>query len=134
MTPQTAPVQTYVSQYDAIVKTMKGYLDGVREGKSELMRPVFHPAATFFGYYPGGVMNGPIQQLFDVTDKNGPSPNIQFRFAKVEIVGSIASLHLELEGYSGSIAGSGVSMSDVFTLMLTEEGWTIVQKAFHWHT
>jgi Putative lumazine-binding len=87
--------------YDAIVETMKGYLDGVREGKSELMRPVFHHAATFFGYYPGGVMNGPIQQLFDVTDKNGPSPNIQFRFASVEIFGKIASLHLELEGYSG---------------------------------
>jgi hypothetical protein len=58
MTPQTALAQTYASQYDAIARTMKGYLDGVREGKSELMRPAFHPAATFFGHYPGGVMNG----------------------------------------------------------------------------
>lgn len=139
MTPQTAPakkiasVQTYVTQHDAIVKTMKGYVDGVREGKSELMRPVFHPAATFFGQYPGGVMAGPIQQLFDWIDKNGPAPDIQYRFASVEILGTIAYLHLELEGLSGSLAGEGVSMSDIFTLMATEEGWTIVQKAFHWH-
>jgi hypothetical protein len=133
MTPQTVPVQKYVSQYDAIVKTMKSYVDGVREGKGELMRPAFHPAATFFGYYPGGVMNGPIQQLFDVTDTNGPCPNIQFRFASVEILGNIACVRLEVEGYSGTIGGAGASMSDIFTLMMTEEGWKIVQKAFHWH-
>ena len=65
MTPQAALAQTYASQDDAIAKTMKGYLDGVREGKSELMRLAFHPAAAFFGHYPGGVMNGQLQQLFD---------------------------------------------------------------------
>jgi hypothetical protein len=133
MTPQTAPVPTYVNQYDAIIKTMKGYLDGVREGRSELMRPVFHPAATFFGHYPGGVMNGPIQPLFDWIDQNGPAPDIASRFANVQVLGKIALVHLELEGLSGTLAGAGVSMSDVFTLMLTDEGWTIVQKAFHWH-
>jgi len=133
MTPQLAPVHAYVSQYDAIIKTMSAYLDGVREGKSALMRPVFHPAATFFGYYPGGVMNGPIQPLFDWIDQNGPAPDIDSRFANVEILGKIAHVHLELEGLSGTLAGAGVSMSDIFTLMLTDEGWIIVQKAFHWH-
>ena len=133
MTPQTAPAQTYASQYDAITKTMKSYLDGVREGKSELMRPAFHPAATFFGHYPGGVMNGRLQQLFDWVDKNGPAPDMQSRFASVQILGKIAYVHLELEGLSGALAGTGVSMSDIFTLMLTQSGWTIVQKAFHWH-
>jgi hypothetical protein len=133
MTPQRAPLWTYVSQYDAILKTMKGYLDGVREGKSELMRPVFHPNATFFGHYPGGVMTGPIQQLFDFIDNNGPAPDIEARFASVEIVGKVAYLRLELEGFSGTLAGTGVSMSDMFTLMMVEDDWAIVQKAFHWH-
>lgn len=134
MTPQRAPVQAYVSEYDAILKTMKGYLDGVREGKSELMRPVFHPAATFFGHYPGGVMDGPMDGLFNFIDNNGPAPDIQFRVASVEIVEKIACLRLELEGFSGKLAGTGVSMSDIFTLMRLDEGWTIVQKAFHWHS
>jgi len=133
MATQAAPVQTYVNEYDAIVKTMESYLDGVRMGKSELMRPVFHPAATFFGHYPGGVMNGQIQQLFDWVDKNGPAPDIQSRFASLEILGKIAYVRLELEDLSGALAGAGVAMSDVFTLMATPEGWTIVQKAFHWH-
>jgi hypothetical protein len=133
MTPQLAPLPTYVSQYDEIIETMKGYVDGVREGKSELMRPVFHPAATFFGHYPGGVMDGSIQQLFDWVDKNGPAPDIRYRFAGVEILGKIASVHLELDRLSGTVAGSGVSMSDLFTLMATDGGWKVVQKAFHWH-
>jgi hypothetical protein len=133
MMTQTAVVEGYVSQYDAVVKTMAGYLDGVRQGTSELMRPVFHPAATFFGHYPGGVMGGPIQQLFDWIDNNGPAPDIQSRLANVEVLGKIAYVHLELEGLSGTLAGAGVSMSDIFTLMQTDGGWTIVQKAFHWH-
>jgi hypothetical protein len=105
----------------------------VREGKSELMRPVFHQAATFFGHYPGGVMNGPIQPLFDWVDQNGPAPDMESRFATVQILGKIAYVQLELEGLSGRLAGTGVSMSDAFTLLLTDEGWKIVQKAFHWH-
>ena len=133
MTPQAAPIPTYVSEYDAILRTMQGYLDGVREGRSELMRPVFHPAATFFGHYPGGVMNGPIQPLFDWVDQNGPAADVEFRVATVEILGTIASVRIEVERLSGTLAGAGVSMSDVFNLMLTDEGWRIVQKAFHWH-
>jgi hypothetical protein len=133
MTPQPAPVQTYVSEYDAIIKTMKCYLDGLREGKSELMRPVFHPAATFFGHYPGGIMNGPIQPLFDWVDQNGAAAEIESRVAAVEILGKVAYVRLELERLSGTLAGAGVTMSDVFTFMLTDEGWRIVQKAFHWH-
>jgi hypothetical protein len=58
---------------------------------------------------------------------------MQSRFASVQILGKIAYVHLELEGLSGALAGTGVSMSDIFTLMQTQDGWTIVQKAFHWH-
>jgi hypothetical protein len=133
MTQQTVVAESYVANHDAILSTMKGYVDGLREGKSELMRPNFHAAATFFGHYPGGVMADPIQQLFDWVDKNGPAPDVQCRFAAVEILGAIAYVHVEVEGMSGSLAGTGVSMSDLFTLMVTEQGWTIVQKAFHWH-
>lgn len=133
MTPQLAPLATYISQYDEIVETTKGYVDGVKEGKSELMRPIFHPSATFFGHYPGGVMNGSIQDLYNWVDRNGPAPDIRYRFAGIEILGKIASVHLELDGLSGAIAGQGVSMSDIFTLMATDNGWTVVQKAFHWH-
>jgi hypothetical protein len=133
MTTQTTTVDTYVSQHDAVLKTMDGYLDGLREGKSALMGPAFHADASFFGHYPGGVMTGAIQQLFDWIDGNGPSPAVESRVASVRILGKIAYVHLEIEGVSGKLAGTGVSMSDIFTLMKTEEAWTIIQKAFDWH-
>jgi hypothetical protein len=45
MTPTKSP-----SQHDEILKTLQLYIDGSKQGKSELMRPAFHPQASFFGY------------------------------------------------------------------------------------
>ena len=128
-----APASAYITTHDAIIYAMETYLEGIREGNSSIMRLAFHPAATFFGYYPGGVMEGSANALFEWIDKNGPAPDIQARYAGVEIIGKIALVRLKLEGLSGSLAGTNVSMSDVFTLMQTDSGWKIVQKAFHWH-
>ena len=133
MTPQDASAPPYIATHDAIIYAVATYLEGIREGNSSIMRLAFHPAATFFGYYPGGVMEGSADALFDWIDKNGPAPDIQARYAGVEIIGKIALVRLELKGLSGSLAGTNVSMSDVFTLMQTDSGWKIVQKAFHWH-
>lgn len=123
----------YATEHDAIVRTMQLYIDGGKTGKSELMRPAFHPDASFLGYAGGNLYND-VQQLFDWIDKNGPAPDIQPRFASVDILDSIAVVRLEVENWSGKLAGSGVHMSDLFTLLKTPEGWRIIQKAFHWHS
>lgn len=122
----------YSTQYDAIVKTIQIYIEGGRQGKSEVMRPVFHPGASFFGFVGGKLATG-LPFLFDWVDKNGPAPDIQPRFVSVDVLESIAVVRLEVDGWSGALSGSGVRMSDVFTLLKTPEGWRIIQKAFHWH-
>lgn len=48
----------YASEYDGIVKTMQMYIDAGRQGKSEVMRPAFHPGASFFGYVGGNLVSG----------------------------------------------------------------------------
>jgi Putative lumazine-binding len=88
-TPASA-VQTETSERDAVMKVMQTYVDGVRLGDSKVMRPGFHENTTIFGHYPGGVMANPITALFDWIDKNGPSPNLQTEFTKIEVVESIA--------------------------------------------
>ena len=123
----------YAAEHDEIVKTMQLYIEGSKEGKSSLMRPAFHPDASFLGYAGGDLVKG-IQSLFDWIDKNGPAPDIQARFASVDILNSIAVVRLEVENWSGRLAGSGVHMSDLFTLLKTPTGWKIIQKAFHWHS
>ncbi|MBI3943183.1 MAG: nuclear transport factor 2 family protein [Chloroflexi bacterium] len=127
-------MSSYISDYDDVVKAMQCYIEGGRAGKSELMRPGFLPEATIVGFYPGGLLTGSIQQLYDWIDGNGPAPNIEPRFASIDILDSIASVRLEVEHWSGELSGSDTKMSDVFTLLKTEEGWKISQKTFHWHT
>ena len=122
----------YATEHDAIVKTMQLYIDGGRAGKSDLMRPAFHPDASFIGL-AGGKLYNDVQQLFDWIDQNGPAPDIQPRFASIDILESIAVVRLEVENWSGKLAGSDVHMSDLFTLLKTDEGWKITQKTFHWH-
>jgi hypothetical protein len=123
----------YPAEYDAIVKTVQLYIDGSKQGKSEVMRPAFHPSASFFGYAGEQLAVG-TQFLFDWIDKNGPAPKIEPRVVSVEVLKSIAVVQLEVAGWSGELAGSGAAMSDLFTLLKMPGGWKIIQKAFHWHT
>jgi hypothetical protein len=126
-------VNTYGVEFDAVVKTMQLYIDGCKQGNSQVMRPAFHEHAGFFGYAGPELAIG-TAFLFDWVDKNGPSPHIRPRFVSVDILESIAAVHLEVDGWSGSLAGPAVCMSDIFTLLKTPDGWRIIQKAFHWHS
>jgi putative lumazine-binding protein len=122
----------YPTEYDGIVKTVQMYIDGSKQGKSEIMRPAFHADASFFGYAGEQLASG-TKFLFDWIDKNGPAPEIEPRLVSVDILESIAVVRLEVAGWSGRLAGSGVRMSDLFTLLKTPGGWKIIQKAFHWY-
>lgn len=133
MATQTAARTGAVSERDDVIRAMQSYIDGVRLGSSTVMRAGFHEAAMIFGYYPGGVMNHPIQVLFDWIDQNGPSPDVETEFGDIEVRESIASVQLELRNLSGALAGTDVQMSDIFLLLRTGEGWKITQKAFHWY-
>jgi hypothetical protein len=121
----------YLNEYDRIAKTMQMYIDGSKQGRSDVMRPAFHPDASFFGYAGEQLAIG-TQFLFDWIDKNGPAPKIEPRMVSVDILESIAVVRLEVAGWSGNLAGSGVRMSDLFTLLKMPSGWKIIQKAFHW--
>jgi hypothetical protein len=124
----------FLTEYDTIIETLQHYIDGSRAGNSELMRPAFHSGATIVGYAGGNLLFGPIQQLFDWIDGNGPASDIEPTFASIEILDTIAVVRLEIKEWSGKLAGSGVHMSDLFNLIKTDEGWKISQKTFHWHS
>jgi hypothetical protein len=131
---RTAPTSAaYAREHDAIVATMRHYIDGGRAGQSALMRPGFLPDATMVGYVGDTLLSGPVQTLYDWIDGNGPAPDIEPRFAAVEIMDTIAVVRLEVERWSGKLAGSDVHMSDAFTLVKTGDGWKIAHKIFHWH-
>ena len=122
----------YPTEYDSIVKTVQLYIDGSKQGKSDIMRPAFHPNASFFGYAGEQLAVG-TEFLFDWIDRNGPAPSHRAPRCECRHPRSIAIVRLEVAGWSGELAGTGVSMSDLFTLLKMPSGWRIIQKAFHWY-
>lgn len=123
----------YLTEYDAIVKTVQAYIEGSLEGKSELMHSAFHEGATIFGHFGGNLVAGPIRKLYDLIDGNGPVPDLQPHIASIEILDTIAVVRLEVHHWSGNVIGSDTHMSDLFTLIKTNGGWKISHKIFHLH-
>ncbi|HXM47525.1 MAG TPA: nuclear transport factor 2 family protein, partial [Pyrinomonadaceae bacterium] len=81
---------TKISDYDAIAKTVQHYLDGAKAGKGELMKPAFHKEAAIYGYVGSDLWAGPIQSLYDWTDKTGPSKDIVGKIVAIDIAETIA--------------------------------------------
>jgi hypothetical protein len=124
---------SYLTEHDAITRTMHCYIAGARAGNGELMRPAFHPAATISGYCLGVEYSGSVEHVFRWITENGPAPNLDPRFARIEIIDSIAVVHLEAHGWTGKLVGAAARASDVFTLLKVDGEWKITHKLFHWH-
>jgi hypothetical protein len=128
-------MQSYISNYDAILDSIRLYNQGLEAGSSAIMKPAFHPASTFFGYFKGQLLAGSTQMLFDWVDGNGPASAVRSSVASVDILDSVAIVRLEVENLDGKLAGSpGATLSDLFQLIKIEGKWLISQKSFHWHT
>jgi hypothetical protein len=132
--PSVAPIgNSYLAEHDAITRTMHCYIAGARAGDAELMRPAFHAQATISGYCLGVEYSGSIEHVFQWIAANGQAPDIRPRFARIEIIESIAVVHLEVHGWTGKLVGARARASDVFTLLKCDGEWKITHKLFHWH-
>ncbi len=118
---------TNVSDYDAIAKTVQHYIDGAKSGRGADMKPAFHEGATIFGYVGTDLLAGPIQQLFDWNDQNGPATGLQARIASIDMIGTVATVRLELEDWTGYL------FTDLFTMLNVDGEWKIINKVFHLH-
>lgn len=123
----------YLREHDAITRTMDCYIQGARAGDADSMRPAFHSEATISGYCQGAEYGGSVRHVFDWITANGPAPNLKAYFARIEVVETIALVHLEVRGWSGKLAGSISCASDVFSLLKIKDDWKITHKLFHWH-
>jgi hypothetical protein len=128
-----APANPYLQEHDAITRTMDRYIRGARAGDAELMRPAFHTEATISGYCQGAEYEGSIEHVFEWIAANGPAPDIKAHFARIEIIETIALVHLEVQGWSGKLVGGNERASDVFSLLKVAGDWKITHKLFHWH-
>jgi len=129
----STPPNDYLAEHDGITRAIDCYIAGGRAGDGDLMRAAFHPEATIAGYCFGVEYSGSIEHLFRWINENGPTTKIEPRFGRIEILETIAIVHLEVQGWSGKLAGINARITEVFTLLKREGQWQITQKTFHWH-
>ena len=120
-------VSNNTSDNEMIEKTVQFYIDGAKSGKGDDMKPAFHNDATIFGYIGDDLFAGPIQKLFDWNDKNGPATELETKIASIDIVGTIATVRLESDNWTGH------KFTDFFTLLKVEDAWKIMNKVFYLH-
>lgn len=118
---------TTVNESEEIIQVIQTYIDGAKSGKGEDMKPAFHQDATIFGYVEADLFAGPIQMLFDWNDENGPATALQARIANVDLIGTVATVRLELDDWTGH------RFTDLFTLLKVDGEWKIMNKVFHLH-
>ena len=116
------------SENEMIEKTVQFYIDGAKSGKGDDMKPAFHKDATIFGYIGDDLFAGPIQKLFDWNDKNGPATELETRMASIDVVGTVATVRLESDNWTGH------KFTDFFTLLKVEGAWKIMNKVFYLHS
>ncbi len=116
------------SEHDAITKVVQHYIDGAKSGRGDDMKPAFHKDATIFGYAGADLFAGPIQQLFAWNDENGPATELQARIASIDLIGTVATVRLELNNLGG------YRHTDMFTLLKVDGEWKIMNKVFHLHS
>ncbi len=117
-----------VTEYDVIADVVGHYIDGAKSGKGDDMKPAFHEDATIFGYAGDDLFAGPIQNLFAWNDDNGAATGLQARIASIDLVGTIATVRLELDNWNGS------PFPDLFTMLKVDGEWKIMNKVFHLHS
>lgn len=116
-----------VGDEEAIARTIQIYVDGGISGRGDDMRAAFHSDATIHGYIGLDLFGGPIQQLFDWNDSNGPAADLQSKIANIDIEGDIATVRLELDNWTGH------KFTDMFTLLKMNGEWKIMSKVFYLH-
>ena len=119
---------THVSENEAIAKVVQHYIDGAVSGRGDDMKPAFHEDATIFGYVGADLFAGPIQQLFDWNEENGPATELEARIAAIDLIDTVATVRLELDNWTGN------RFTDLFTLLKVDGEWKIMNKVFHLHS
>ncbi len=118
---------TIVSEHDLIAEVIQQYIEGAKSGRGDDMKPAFHKDATIFGYVGADLFAGPIQQLFAWNDENGPATELETRVAGIDVIGTVATVQLELDNWTGQ------RFTDLFTLLKIDGEWKIMNKVFHLH-
>jgi len=104
------------------------YLRVAISGKSSEMKPSFHNDSSWYGYVGSDLIAGPIQTLYDWHDGNGAAKDLVYNIPKIDIVGTVASVRIELDNWRGA------RFTDLLNMLKVDGKWQVMNKVFYLHT
>jgi hypothetical protein len=111
----------------AITNLVGDYIRAAQTGDESLMRSVFHADSTICGYVGPDLFSAPIEQFHEWNRGNGPAPDVREQIASIDIAGTIASVRVELDHWTGH------RFTDYFNLLKIDGRWWVMNKVFHMH-
>ena len=79
-----------------------------------------------YGYTNGGLLGGPIDNLYDFVEKNGTAPDIKTHLDVLAITPTTAVVRVDMEKDA-----IGANYTDFHTLIKINGNWQIIAKVYH---
>ena len=115
-----------ISQYEKVEAVARKFIEGVKNGKSDILKGIFHENAVIFGRLNKDTTEeGSITSLYNGVDKAGPCGKDYV--ARVDILAlekSVAVVKIVEDNWNG------YKFTDFLTLWKKDGEWKVVAKAY----
>lgn len=115
-----------VNDYEAVIATIKTYVEGLRSGNPTLLSSVFHKDAIMYGYWNGHLIEGSIENLFNSVEKAGAALQIKSHITVLHMTPTTASVRNEVEANAMM-----EDFTEYHSLIKINDEWKIISKLFH---
>jgi hypothetical protein len=112
--------------FEDVVATVAKYVEGLRVGSVNSLVQAFHKDAAMYGLTNGGLLGGPIKNLYDFVEKNGTAPDIKTRLDVLAITPTTAVVRVDMEKDA-----IGANYTDFHTLIKIDGTWHTIANVYH---
>lgn len=115
-----------VEDYDAVLKVVQGYVDGLREGSVEQLKKTFYKDAVMYGHLGDVLSEGSINNLYTYIEQFGAAPEIKAHLSLLHKTPTTAIVRVEMEKDAAN-----EDFTDYHSLIKINNEWKVVAKLFH---
>lgn len=115
-----------ITDYENIISVANLYVDGLKTGKVDQLKSVFHADGLMAGFMPDGKLITSLQFLYDFTLQNGEAPEVKAHISILHKTDTAAVVLVELEDLQG-----GVGSTDYLSMLLSDGEWKVLSKVFN---
>lgn len=116
------------SAFQEVAKALQPYIESARTGDGKLSRSAFYEHAHIVGSVDGGFANMTADEFGEAVSSGGPSKNVQYHIAWIDISGPAAAAKVEF------IDWGGLRFTDFFVLYKKDGKWKISGKVYDSHS